>query len=163
MLVAQVKASGLPADGLLPLAPPLMPMNFTRVRTLLSDVPRQFKLAYCLFRDERVPAAPKAALVAALGVILGPLDLPAWIPVLGELDLLALGILAVKVFIDACPEEVVEEHRAALKAHQSVFDEDWQAATGAARVALAGALRRLAGGRFRRMRLLEDHREDQSA
>jgi uncharacterized membrane protein YkvA (DUF1232 family) len=140
-----------------------MPMNFTRVRTLLSDVPTHFKLAYCLFRDERVPVAPKAALVAALGVILGPLDLPAWIPVLGELDILALGILAVKVFVDACPEEVVEEHRAALKGHRSVFDEDWQAATGAARVVLVGALKRVAGGRFRRVRLLEDHREDRSA
>jgi uncharacterized membrane protein YkvA (DUF1232 family) len=140
-----------------------MPMNFTRVRTLLSDVPTHFKLAYCLFRDERVPAAPKAALVAALGVILGPLDLPAWIPVLGELDILALGILAVKVFVDACPEEVVEEHRAALKAHHSVFDEDWRAATGAARVAIVGGLRRVGGGRFRRVRLLEDHREDRSA
>jgi uncharacterized membrane protein YkvA (DUF1232 family) len=138
-------------------------MNFTRVRTLLSDVPRHFKLAYCLFRDERVPAAPKAALVAALGVIVGPLDLPAWIPVVGELDILALGILAVKVFVDACPEELVAEHQAALKAHQSVFDEDWQAAKGVARVALAGALSRVAGGRLRRVRLLEDHREDRSA
>jgi len=140
-----------------------MPMNFTRVRTLLSDVPGHVKLAYCLFRDERVPAAPKAALVAALGVILGPLDLPAWIPVLGELDILALGILAVKVFVDACPEELVAEHKAALKAHQSAFDEDWQAATGLARVALARALSRVAGGRFRQVRLLEDHREDRSA
>jgi len=140
-----------------------MPMNFTRVRTLLGDVPRHGKLAYCLFRDDRVPAAPKAALAAALAVIVGPLDLPAWIPVLGELDMLALGILAVKVFVDACPEEVVEEHRAALKAGQSVFDEDWQAATGLARVALVGALRRVAGGRLRRLRLLEDHREDRSA
>jgi uncharacterized membrane protein YkvA (DUF1232 family) len=138
-------------------------MNFTRVRTLLSDVPRHFKLAYCLFRDERVPVAPKAALLAVLGVIVGPLDVPAWIPVLGELDILALGILAVKVFVDACPEELVDEHKAALKAHTSVFDEDWQAARGAARVAAIGALGRFGGGRFGRVRLLEDHREDRSA
>jgi uncharacterized membrane protein YkvA (DUF1232 family) len=138
-------------------------MNFTRVRTLLSDVPTHAKLAYCLLRDERVPAAPKAALAAALVVIVGPLDVPAWIPVMGELDMLALGILAVKVFVDACPEAIVDEHRAALKARRSIFDDDFRAALGAGRLALEGLLRRVGGGGFRRLRLLEGQREDRSA
>ena len=140
-----------------------MPMNFTRVRTLLSDVPTHAKLAYCLLRDERVPAAPKAALAAALVVIVGPLDIPAWIPVMGELDMLALGILAVKVFVDACPEAIVEEHRAALKAGRSTFDDDLRAALGAGRLALEGLLRRVGARGFRRLRLLEGRREDRSA
>jgi uncharacterized membrane protein YkvA (DUF1232 family) len=140
-----------------------MPMNFTRVRTLLSDVPRHAKLAYCLLRDDRVPAAPKAALLGALGVIVSPLDVPAWVPVLGELDILALGVLAVKVFVDACPEALVDEHRAALKAGTSIFDDDWRAARAVLRLALERAARRMAGGRFRRVRLLQDHREDRSA
>jgi len=140
-----------------------MPMNFTRVRTLLTEVPRQAKLAYCLLRDERVPAPPKAALLAALGVIVGPIDLPAWVPVLGELDMLALGVLAVKVFVDACPEEVVQEHKEALKAGKSVFDDDWRAARAAAWLVLSGALERVSGGRVPRVRLLQDHREDRSA
>jgi uncharacterized membrane protein YkvA (DUF1232 family) len=140
-----------------------MPMNLTRVRTLLSDVPTHAKVAYCLLRDERVPAAPKAALAGALVVILGPLDVPAWVPVFGELDMLALGILAVKVFVDACPEAIVEEHRAALKARRSIFDEDFRAALGAGRLALEGLLRRVGGRGFRRLRLLEGHREDRSA
>jgi len=114
-------------------------------------------------RSQIVVVSHAPALVAALGVILGPLDLPAWIPVLGELDILALGILAVKVFVDACPEGVVEEHKAALKAHRSVFDADWEAATGAARVVLVRALRRVVGGRIGGVRLLEDKREDRSA
>ncbi|MEP7104269.1 MAG: hypothetical protein ABI838_00295 [Chloroflexota bacterium] len=140
-----------------------MPMNFTRVRTLLSDVPTHAKLAYCLLCDERVPAAPKAALAAALVVIVGPLDIPAWIPVMGELDMLALGILAVKVFVDACPEAIVEEHRAALKARRSIFDDDFRAVLGAGRLALEGLLRRVGGGGLRRLRLLEGQREDRSA
>ena len=140
-----------------------MPMNFTRVRTVLTDVPRHAKLAYCLLRDDRVPAAPKAALLAALGVIVSPLDVPAWVPVLGELDILALGVLAVKVFVDACPEELVEEHRVALKASTSIFDDDWRAARAVLRLAVERAVSRAAGGRFRRVRLLQDHREDRSA
>lgn len=107
---------------------------------LLVEVPRTAKLAYCLLRDDRVPAGPKLAVGAALGLIVSPLDVPAWIPVIGDLDLLALGILAVKVFVDACPEPVVQEHRAALERGESVFDQDLRTALTLGR----GGLRRLA-------------------
>ena len=100
----------------------------------------QAKLAYCLLRDERVPTAPKAALLAALGVIVSPIDLPAWIPVVGELDMLALGVLAVKVFVEACPEELVHEHRRAMDRGESLFDRDLRAAVGMGRERVMSAL-----------------------
>lgn len=121
-----------------------MPSLLSRAKTVLLDVPRHGKLAYCLMRDERVPAAPKAALLAALGVIVSPLDFPAWIPVLGELDMLALGILAVETFIAACPEDIRREHQDALKAKQSIWDRDVRDTVGAARHGvgrLAGRIR----------------------
>jgi uncharacterized membrane protein YkvA (DUF1232 family) len=98
---------------------------------LLVEVPKHGKLAYCLLRDERVPRAPKAVLLAALGLIVSPIDIPAWIPVMGELDMLALGVLAVKTFIDACPEDIRREHQAALAARDSIFDHDLRDTTGA--------------------------------
>jgi uncharacterized membrane protein YkvA (DUF1232 family) len=101
-----------------------MPVNLARVRTVVLEVPRNAKLAYCLLRDPRVPTAPKAALMGALTLIVSPLDVPAWIPVVGELDALALGVLAVKVFIEACPEPLVQEHRAAVKRKDSIVDRD---------------------------------------
>ena len=101
-----------------------MGLPFRTLRTILLEVPNQGKLAYSLLRDPRVPLAPKVALLGALGVILSPIDLPAWIPLVGELDILALGLLAVKVFVDACPEELTREHREALKNGQSLFDDD---------------------------------------
>jgi uncharacterized membrane protein YkvA (DUF1232 family) len=110
-----------------------MPSVFSRAKELLLDVPQHGKLAYCLLRDDRVPLAPKAILLGALGVIVSPLDLPAWIPVVGELDMLALSILAVKTFIEACPEEVRMEHEEAIAAKQSVFDRDLRDTAGAAR------------------------------
>jgi len=110
-----------------------MPSVFSRAKELLVDVPRHGKLAYCLLRDDRVPVAPKALLVGALGVIVSPLDFPAWIPVLGEFDMLALGILAVETFIEACPEEVRREHQEAISAKQSIFDRDVHDTAGAAR------------------------------
>jgi uncharacterized membrane protein YkvA (DUF1232 family) len=91
---------------------------------VVIEVPKHGKLAYCLLRDERVPRAPKAVLLAALAVIVSPLDLPAWVPLVGEFDMLALAILAVQTFIEACPEEIRREHEAALAANQSTFDRD---------------------------------------
>ena len=105
----------------------------SRAKEVLVDVPRHGKLAYCLLRDPRVPAAPKAAVLAALGLIVSPIDFPAWVPVLGELDMLALGVLAVKTFIEACPEDVVRENEEALKAGTSVFDRDLRDTVAAAR------------------------------
>ena len=110
-----------------------MPGILSRAKALLIDVPKHGKLAYCLLRDERVPAAPKAAVLAALGVIVSPIDLPAWIPVLGELDMLALGILAVETFIEACPQDIRREHEAALAQKQSVWDRDVRDTVVAAR------------------------------
>jgi uncharacterized membrane protein YkvA (DUF1232 family) len=101
-----------------------MPSILSRAKTVLLDLPGRGKLAYCLLRDERVPRAPKVVLLAALGVIVSPLDFPAWIPVLGELDVLALGVLAVETFIEACPQEIRREHEALLDAKQSVWDRD---------------------------------------
>ena len=88
----------------------------SRAKELLVDVPRHGKLAYCLLRDERVPAAPKAVLLGVLLLIVSPIDLPAWVPLMGELDMLALAVLAVSTFIEACPESIRREHEAALKA-----------------------------------------------
>ncbi len=116
---------------------------FSRAKALLIDVPRHGKLAYCLLRDDRVPMAPKAVLLAALGVIVSPLDFPAWIPVLGELDMLALGILAVETFIQACPDDVRREHEEAIQEKQSVFDRDVRDTVGAARYGAARMVNRI--------------------
>jgi uncharacterized membrane protein YkvA (DUF1232 family) len=93
-----------------------------------------------------VPAAPKAALLTAVGIIVSPFDFPAWIPVLGELDVLALGVLAVKVFIEACPDELVAEHRSAIERGESTFDADLRALVATAR---EGALEVIARWRGR--------------
>jgi len=105
----------------------------SRAKEVLIEVPRHGKLAYCLLRDPRVSTAPKAAVLGALALIVSPIDFPAWVPVLGELDMLALGVLAVKTFIEACPEEVRHEHERALEAGESVFDRDLQDTVAAAR------------------------------
>jgi uncharacterized membrane protein YkvA (DUF1232 family) len=103
------------------------------------------------------------ATTGALALIAGPIDVPAWIPVVGELDMLALAVLAVKVFIEACPEELVQEHRAAMKRKDSIADRDLRLLRDLlTREAQAAArrvfLRRRGGGRRRAPRVLEDQR-----
>jgi len=131
-----------------------MPL-LSRAMQVLVEVPRHGKLAYCLLRDRRVPRAPKAVLLAALGVIVSPIDFPAWIPVLGELDMLALGILAVQTFIEACPEDIRREHEAALAAKESIFDRDVRDTMAAARHGTKRVVKRIRS-RFQRRHDFED-------
>ena len=115
----------------------------SRAKTVLLDVPKHGKLAYCLLRDDRVPPAPKGVLLGALAIIISPINFPKFIPVLGELDMLALGILAVETFVAACPEDVRKEHEAALKLNESVWDRDVRDTMSAARHGLSRLVYRI--------------------
>jgi uncharacterized membrane protein YkvA (DUF1232 family) len=95
------------------------------LKRLLLDLPRNLKLAYCLWLDPRVPVRNKAALGAAIGLIVTPyINLPAWIPVVGEMDILALSLLASRLFIGAAPDDVVAEHELLIQQRRSRFDHD---------------------------------------
>src|SRR5262249_11107006 len=130
-----------------------MAFNLARARAFLFEARRTAKLAYCLVRDDRVPLGPKVAMCAALGLIVSPLDVPAWIPVIGDLDVLALGVLTVKVFVDACPEAIVEEHEVALRRGESIYDQDLRRALALARA----GVRRLASTRAARLVPRQSH------
>jgi len=95
------------------------------LKRLFRDLPRQVKLAYCLLLDDRVPALNKAAVMAALTLIVTPfVNLPEWIPVVGEMDVLALTLVATKLFINAAPREAIQEHEKLIKERRSRFDRD---------------------------------------
>jgi uncharacterized membrane protein YkvA (DUF1232 family) len=121
-----------------------MPPFLSRVAPLLFDLPAQAKLAYCLFRDQRVPLRSKVVLVGALGLLLGPIDLPDWVP-LGQMEAIPLVLLAVRVFNDTAPRAVVEEQRVALHERRSVFDKDWRTVVEAVRSGVEAARATLRG------------------
>jgi len=111
---------------------------FNRLRwfkSLFHDLPRQIRLAYCLVRDPRVPIAPKAGILAALGLVVTPvIELPDEIPLVGELDSLAVAMVALRVFIAVCPPEVVAEQERLIAERRSRFDNDVRAGERLARV-----------------------------
>lgn len=95
------------------------------LKRLAVDLPRQARLAYCLVRDARVPLHTKLAFGAGIAVIVTPfIDLPAAIPVVGELDMVVLSLLALRLFIAACPDDVVVDVEQQILEGRSVFDED---------------------------------------
>jgi uncharacterized membrane protein YkvA (DUF1232 family) len=95
------------------------------VKRFAVDLPRQARLAYCLMRDPRVPLRTKVAFGAGIGVIVTPfVDLPAAIPVIGELDMLALSLLALRLFIAACPDDAVVDVQQQILEGRSAFDQD---------------------------------------
>ncbi len=116
-----------------------------RIRSLLLELPQQLRLAYCLARDPRTPAASKAALGGALAVILNPLvDLPMWIPVVGQMDTVGLALLAVRTFNLQVDPEIRAEVEQQISLRQSVFDRDLAQGAAAAR-RLARLLKRAPG------------------
>ena len=81
-----------------------------RFLQVLLHLPNFARLYWRLFRDWRVPILPKALLVLALVYVVSPLDvIPDFIPVIGEMDDLAVVLSGLWLFIRLCPPEVVRE------------------------------------------------------
>ena len=84
-------------------------------------LPATARLYARLFGDRRVSAFAKAFLVAGSAYALTPVDfLNDLIPLLGQMDDLALFALACRTFVGLCPRAVVEEHEAAIEAPRQV-------------------------------------------
>lgn len=85
-------------------------MRFITIFTSLRHLPSLLRLSVSLFADPRVPLSLKVMVVGGIALVLSPIDLPAWIPILGEgWDILAIvGIL--DLFVRNAPAYVVEEH-----------------------------------------------------
>jgi uncharacterized membrane protein YkvA (DUF1232 family) len=83
---------------------------------ILGEFYQNGRLAWRLFRDRRVPSLLKLVVPGVMGAyLLMPIDLlPDLVPILGQLDDLAVLALAVKLFIELSPQEVVQELRYGL-------------------------------------------------
>lgn len=92
---------------------------------LASRAPLYARLMLALIMDERTPAARKALLAGAAGYLLVGRDLvPDDIPILGGLDDVIIVVLAVDLFLDGVPEELIDEKLVELDIDRVAFNED---------------------------------------
>ena len=76
---------------------------------------QETRLAWYLYNDPRVPQKVKWIPTGMMLYIVSPFDIiPGFIPILGQMDDLALFILGIKTFIRRSPPDVVAEHRAKM-------------------------------------------------
>jgi len=91
------------------------PKDMTEVMDLIRRLPTYIRLVWALLRDGRVPARQKLILVGIGGYLFFPIDLiPDFVPVLGQLDDLAVVLLGLDLFIRSAPSDIVEEHLAKI-------------------------------------------------
>jgi len=73
------------------------------------------RLAWRLVRDPRTPMADKLLLFGAIALIVSPINwIPSLVPILGQMEDLALLTLAVNLFLKRVPEHLRLEHQSAL-------------------------------------------------
>jgi uncharacterized membrane protein YkvA (DUF1232 family) len=92
---------------------------------LASRAPLYARLMLALLVDDRTPASRKALLAGAAGYLLIGRDLiPDEVPILGGLDDLVVVVLALDLFLEGVPEEVLDEKLAELDIDRAAFDQD---------------------------------------
>jgi uncharacterized membrane protein YkvA (DUF1232 family) len=100
-------------------------MTLTVLLKLARAVPKYGRLVYSLYRDPKAPRRWKIGLALSVGLIVTPfVNIPEVVPVLGEMETVALLILAVRSSLRFVPEELIAEHEAAIAAGTSYFHRD---------------------------------------
>jgi uncharacterized membrane protein YkvA (DUF1232 family) len=90
-----------------------------------SRIPDYARLVGALVLDERMPADRKVLLGAAAGyLVLGRDLIPDDVPIIGGLDDLVVVILAVDLFLDGVPEDLLTEKLLDLDIDRAAFDRD---------------------------------------
>jgi uncharacterized membrane protein YkvA (DUF1232 family) len=90
-----------------------------------SRVPDYARLIGALVIDERMPVDRKVLLGAAAGYIaIGRDVIPDTIPIIGGLDDLVVVVLAVDLFLDGVPPELLQEKLDDLAIDRASFDRD---------------------------------------
>lgn len=82
-------------------------------------------LAYRLASDPRIPSARRAAVMGAAAYMVSPIDLvPGFIPLVGQLDDIAVALLAIHVALRGLDEESQRVHLQAVGLDAEVLDRD---------------------------------------
>lgn len=109
---------------------------------LLRRLPAYTRLAWRVIRDPRVRRKHKVVLAAGAGYVLSPVDLvPGFLPVIGQMDDLAVMLLSLRAALRLAPAHVADEHLAATGLSWAQIDDDLARLAQAGGVLASGAVR----------------------
>ena len=105
--------------------------GFSRALKLLAflpvatRIPTYARLVTALVLDDRMPGSRKALLAGAAGYLLVGRDLiPDAVPVIGGIDDLVVVVLAVDIFLEGVPDDLLEEKLDDLGIDRAAFERD---------------------------------------
>lgn len=88
----------------------------------LAEIIRNARLIWRLLWDSRVSPWPKLLIPGAILYVLSPIDfLPDLFLGLGQLDDLAMFLLALKLFVELCPRDIVRQHQDDLRSYPGEY------------------------------------------
>src|SRR4051794_3092385 len=100
-------------------------LNVLPFLPLAGRAPSYARLLWALATDPRVPPSRKALLGIAGAYIVAPFDLvPEALPVIGAIDDVAVMVLAIDVFLEGMPRDLLNEKLADLGMSPNELDND---------------------------------------
>src|SRR5436190_16185470 len=100
-------------------------LNMLPFLPLAGRAPGYARLLWALATDPRVPPSRKALLGVAGAYIVSPIDLiPDMIPVIGAMDDVAVMVIAIDVFLEGLPKDLVNEKLADLGMSPTELEQD---------------------------------------
>jgi uncharacterized membrane protein YkvA (DUF1232 family) len=92
---------------------------------IASRIPMYARLVTALVLDDRMPGNRKVLLAGAAGyLVLGRDIIPDDVPIIGGLDDLVVIVLAVELFLDGVPKDLLDEKLTELGIERAAFDRD---------------------------------------
>ena len=100
-------------------------LNLVPFLPLAGRAPEYARLLWSLVMDPRVPTSRKALLGMAGAYIVAPIDLvPDFIPIIGAIDDVAVMVIAIDVFLDGLPKDLLNEKLADLGMSPNDLEKD---------------------------------------
>lgn len=109
---------------------------------VLRRLPAYTRLAWRIVRDRRLRRGHRALVLGGVAYLMSPIDLiPGFIPLIGQMDDLAVTLWALRTALRRLPPEVAAEHLAACGLTETQLDDDLQRLGGAGRLIASGGAR----------------------
>ncbi|MGD9579898.1 MAG: YkvA family protein [Vampirovibrionia bacterium] len=97
-------------------------MNLVHINNIVTAFMHNLELAWRLFFDFRIPLITKIIFISILAVyVISPIDLiPDLLPVIGQMDDVAIFVLFMMQFINSCPVDIIDAHK------REILEGEWK-------------------------------------